>query len=92
MGAESLELRAYRVWHLGSGCWGLWLRAWGSGILGFGVLSFKLRVQIGAATQAVFEEGNGGCVRFLLLGGSGGLRKWVSSGDKQGYYMGYRGY
>ena len=27
-----------------------------------------------------------------LLGGSGGLSKWVNKGDKWSYYMGYRGY
>ena len=27
-----------------------------------------------------------------MLGGSGGLSKWVNKGDNWGYYMGYRGY
>ena len=27
-----------------------------------------------------------------VLGGSGGLGKWVNMGDKWSYYMGYRGY
>ena len=27
-----------------------------------------------------------------VLGGSGGLSKWVNKGDKWSYYMGYRGY
>ena len=27
-----------------------------------------------------------------ILGGSGGLSKWVNNGDNLSYYMGYRGY
>ena len=28
----------------------------------------------------------------MVLGGSGGLSKYVNNGDKWGYYMDYRGY
>ena len=30
--------------------------------------------------------------KWKLLGGSGGLSKWVNNGDNQGYHMGYRDY
>ena len=71
-------------------------------------LAFRMAVALTAlarflslrAAASVRRRGSGtpswsawpGPAKNILLGGSGGLIKWIHKGDNLGYYMGYRGY